>query len=213
MAIHAYSDDYLTSAQRILGDMLDFAVNTYDMDIDKFFEMFLVSDVSRQFETGNPTYVAGKTGCELVKEIIRDSGILMEDYPDEMYLDKSPEYWAGWALAYYQWYYGRTFSKIHRAVSMKEIRRMYEVYHEMDLVHFVERLDELWNICYPETNLKRIRNLSGLSQRELADLSGVSVRQIQLFEQRQRDINQTRAIDILKLSRVLGCKNEDLLEI
>jgi len=213
MAIHAYSDDYLTSAQRILGDMLDFAVNTYDMDIDKFFEMFLVSDVSRQFETGNPTYVAGKTGCELVKEIIRDSGILMEDYPDEMYLDKSPEYWAGWALAYYQWYYGRTFSKIYRAVSMKEIQRMYEVYHEMDLVHFVERLDVLWNLCYPETNLKRIRNLSGLSQQQLADLSGVSVRQIQLFEQRQRDINQTRAIDILKLSRVLGCKNEDLLEI
>ena len=213
MAIHAYSNDYLTSAQRILGDMLDFAVNTSDMDIDKFFEMFLVSDVSRQFETGNPTYVAGKTGCELVKEIIRDSGILMEDYPDEMYLDKSPEYWAGWALAYEQWYYGRTYSKIYRAVSMKEIRRMYEVYHEMDLVHFVERLDVLWNLCYPETNLKRIRNLSGLSQQQLADLSGVSVRQIQLFEQRQRDINQTRAIDILKLSRVLGCKNEDLLEI
>ena len=85
MAIHAYSDDYLTSAQRILGDMLDFAVNTYDMDIDKFFEMFLVSNVSRQFEIGNPTYVAGKTGCELVKEVIRDSGLVMEEYPDEMY--------------------------------------------------------------------------------------------------------------------------------
>lgn len=96
MVIHAYSDDYLTSAQRILGDMLDFAVNTYDMDIDKFFEMFLVSNVSRQFEIGNPTYVAGKTGCELVKEVIRDSGLVMEEYPDEMYLDKSPEYWSGW---------------------------------------------------------------------------------------------------------------------
>ena len=97
MVIHAYSDDYLTSAQRILGDMLDFAVNTYDMDIDKFFEMFLVSNVSRQFEIGNPTYVAGKTGCELVKEVIRDSGLVMEEYPDEMYLDKSPEYleWLG----------------------------------------------------------------------------------------------------------------------
>ena len=44
MVIHAYSDDYLTSAQRILGDMLDIAVNTYDMDIDKFFDMYLVSD-------------------------------------------------------------------------------------------------------------------------------------------------------------------------
>ena len=166
MVIHAYSDDYLISAQRILGDMLDFAVNTYDMDIDKFFKMFLVSNVSRQFETGNPTYVVG-----------------------------------------------RTFSRIYRAVSMTEIRNMYEVYHEMDSEHFVERLDELWNQHYPETNLKRIRNLAGLSQRELADLSGVSVRQIQLFEQRQRDINQTRAIDVLRLSMVLGCRNEDLLEI
>jgi len=52
MVIHAYSDDYLTSAQRILGDMLDFAVNTYDMDIDKFFEMFLVSNVSRPEKQG-----------------------------------------------------------------------------------------------------------------------------------------------------------------
>lgn len=213
MVIHAYSDDYLASAQRILGDMLDFAVNTYDMGIDKFFEMFLVSNVSRQFEIGNPTYVAGKTGCELVKEVIRDSGLVMEEYPDEMYLDKSPEYWSGWALAYYQWYRGRTFSRIYRAVSMTAIRNMYEVYHEMDLAHFVERLDELWNQHYPETNLKRIRDLAGLSQRELAELSGVSVRQIQLFEQRQRDINQTRAIDVLRLSRVLGCKNEDLLEL
>ena len=213
MVIHAYSDDYLTSAQRILGDMLDFAVNTYDMDIDKFFEMFLVSNVSRQFEIGNPTYVAGKTGCELVKEVIRDSGLVMEEYPDEMYLDKSPEYWSGWALAYYQWYRGRTFSRIYRAVSMTEIRNMYEAYHEMDLAHFVERLDELWNQHYPETNLKRIRDLAGLSQRELAELSGVSVRQIQLFEQRQRDINQTRAIDVLRLGRALGCKNEDLLEL
>ena len=213
MVIHAYSDDYLTAAQRIVGDLHAFAVNTYDMDIDKFFEMFLVSNVSRQFEIGNPTYVAGKTGCELVKEVIRDSGLVMEEYPDEMYLDKSPEYWSGWALAYYQWYRGRTFSRIYRAVSMTEIRNMYEVYHEMDLAHFVERLDELWNQHYPETNLKRIRDLAGLSQRELAELSGVSVRQIQLFEQRQRDINQTRAIDVLRLSRALGCKNEDLLEL
>ena len=55
---------------------------------------------------------------------------------------------------------------------MTEIRNMYEVYHEMDLAHFVERLDELWNQHYPETNLKRIRDLAGLSQRELAELSG-----------------------------------------
>lgn len=31
MEIHAYDEEYLTYAQRVLGDMMDFAVNTCDM--------------------------------------------------------------------------------------------------------------------------------------------------------------------------------------
>ena len=83
----------------------------------------------------------------------------------------------------------------------------------MDITHFVDTMNELWDQYYKETNLKRIRKISGLSQKELAELSGVPLRQIQLFEQRQRDINHTRAIDVVKMSRVLGCKVEDLLQI
>ena len=94
MEMHAYSEDYLLTAQRILGDMLDYAVNEYEFDPDEFYKMFLVSDVSRQFQEGNPTYIAGKNGCEIVKEVIRSAGLVMEEIPDEMYLDKSPEYWA-----------------------------------------------------------------------------------------------------------------------
>lgn len=60
MEMHAYSEDYLLTAQRILGDMLDYAVNEYEFDPDEFYKMFLVSDVSRQFQEGNPTYIAGK---------------------------------------------------------------------------------------------------------------------------------------------------------
>ena len=37
--------------------------------------------------------------------------------------------------------------------------------------------------------------------------------QSQLFEQCQRDINHTKAIDVVKLARVLGCKTKDLLQI
>mgnify|MGYP000205219127 FL=1 len=48
MTMCAYSKDYLSMAQKVLGDMLDFAVNTCDFDIDQFFAMFLVSDVSVQ---------------------------------------------------------------------------------------------------------------------------------------------------------------------
>ena len=137
----------------------------------------------------------------------------MQELEDEMYLDKSPEYWAGWALAYYQWYTGRTFIKIYKVVSVQELLNMYDVYHEMDIQKFVDEINERWEAFYTETNLKRIRLISGLSQRELAELSNVPLRQIQLFEQRQRDINHTRAIDVLKLAKILGCKSEELLEI
>ena len=148
MMIHAYSEDYLNNAQKILGDMMDYAVNTYEFSPNQFYEMFLVSDVSMQFQTGNPTYVAGKTGCELVKEVIRKSGLLIPELEDEMYLDKSPEYWCGWALAYYQWYTGRSFMKIYHAVSIEEILNMYPVYHEMDISRFVETINEKWDQYY-----------------------------------------------------------------
>ena len=65
----------------------------------------------------------------------------------------------------------------------------------------------------PQTTQTRLRKLAGLSQRELSELSGVPLRQIQLFEQRQRNINHTKAIDVVKLARVLGCKTKDLLQI
>lgn len=213
MKMHAYSEDYLLTAQRILGDMLDYAVNEYEFDPDEFYKMFLVSDVSRQFQEGNPTYIAGKNGCEIVKEVIRSAGLIMEEIPDEMYLDKSPEYWAGWALAYYQWYTARPFMKIYKVVTIEDLLKMYSVYHEMDIMKFVEAINEKWDQYYTETNLKRLRKIAGLSQRELADLSGVALRQIQLFEQKKRNINHTRAIDVLKIGKVLGCKSEDLLEI
>lgn len=213
MVIHAYSEDYLYTAQRIMGDMFDYAFDSYDMDLDVFFQMFLVSDVAFQFQTGNPSYVAGKTGCELVKEVIRKSGLTLPDLPEEMYLDKSPEYWAGWALAFYQWYTGRTFRRIYGAVSIADILKMYPAYHEMDIMQFVSAMDERLAAFYTETNLKRLRTYAGLSQSELAGLSKVPLRQIQLFEQRQRDINHTKAVTVLMLARALGCRCEDLMEI
>lgn len=213
MMMHAYSEDYLGYAQRIMGDMFDFVSDSYEMDLDEFFGYFLVSDVSKQFQAGNPGYIVGKTGCELAKEVFRQSGIPLQEKEDAMYLDKSPEYWAGWALAYYQWYTARKFRTIYRAVSIRDILKMYAAFHEMDLMQFVSEMDEKLKKYYVETNLKRFRTYAGLSQRELSELSEVPIRQIQLFEQRQRNINHTKAIDVAKLARVLGCECEDLLEI
>ena len=66
------------------------------------------------------------------------------------------------------------------------------------------------------TNLKRIREASGLSQSGLSDKSGVSIRNIRAYEaegdQSSRDINKAQAITLYQLAQALGCSMEDLLE-
>lgn len=62
-------------------------------------------------------------------------------------------------------------------------------------------------------NLKRIRESKGLTQRELAERSGVSIRLIQFYEQRYRDINKAEGMTLYKLAKALECQMEDLLQI
>lgn len=211
MEIHAYSELYLESAQNIIGHMFDFAVNEIGIPADEFAGIFEISSVCREVERGNPTYVAGKTGPELAK-IVLENACYPAVIPGEvMYADRSPEYWAGWSGAYYQWLRNRSFHIIFKAVPFSRLLEMYPVYHEMDICRFVEEMDRLYNAFYPETALKRKRDISGLSQRELAELSGVPLRQIQLFEQRQRNISKTQAVTVQMLSKALGCTMEELL--
>ena len=212
MAIRAYDELYLSGAQNILGHAVDFAVMTLAIEPNVFGNALAVSESAKLFSEGNPRYVAGMNGCEFARVVLDDVGVAYPKSADEMYLDKSPEYWAGWALAYYQWFTSRSFMEILRAMSLNDIIRMYPLYHEMDLSHFVEQMDRFMKETYPQTRLRDRRNNCGLSQSELAAEADVPLRQIQLFEQGQRDINKTSAITLYKLSKALHCRMEDLLE-
>lgn len=212
MEIRAYDKEYLFYAQKNLGHMMDFAVNTCDFDLDQFMSMFIVSGIAREFGNGNPTYVVGKTGCEIARLVTEHVGLPEIKETDIMYVDRSPEYWSGWALAYYQWKSGKTFSRIIEAVPMHEIIFMYHTLHEADITTFTAIMDERLAKYYTETNLKRFRRLGGYSQRLLSEESGVPLRQIQLLEQRQRDINKAQAETVFRLAKVMCCSVEDLLE-
>ena len=212
MEIRAYDEEYLAGAQRILGDAVDFAVMTLGLEPDAFGQAFAVSDASRQFAGGNPAYVAGINGCELARRVLEETGISYTDTEDAMYLDKSPEYWAGWALAFYQWYSSRSFMEILRTVPLRKIILMYPIYHEMDIMQFADRMQEEMKNAHADTNLRMRRKACGFSPSRLAAAARVPLRQIQLFEQRQRDINKTAAETLLRLGRALGCSMEDLME-
>ncbi len=61
--------------------------------------------------------------------------------------------------------------------------------------------------------LKRIRVLSGLSQKELSERSGVPLKCIGNYEQDRRNLNHARGDILYYLSKALNCTIEDLLTI
>ena len=88
---------------------------------------------------------------------------------------------------------------------------MYHPLHEADIQKFVDVANSI--VFQKETNLARYRKNADMSQMQLSRYSQVSLRSIQLYEQRQLNINTAPANKLLRLSRVLGCSIEDLLEI
>ena len=210
--MHAYDKTYLDKARTALGRMLDFAVYDLHYDLEAFFHLFLTSGVSDRFETGDYTVLAGMSGVELAYEVLEHSGIDRPRITPNYTINRSEEYWTGWALAYYQWYTALSFAEIIRYIPIKDIMTLYSPYHEMDIRHFVDKMNELYKAAKPDTNLKLLRKKAGLTQQELAEQSGVPLRTLQQYEQRQKDINKAQAGYLMMLARVLCCKVEKLME-
>ena len=187
--IHAYSESYLYDAKQNLAECFDYAISNCRFNADIFSRLFVQSGYADKFERGNPAIV---------------SGISSEE--------RSEVYWAGWALAEYQWATCRRFKDIFSRIPLSEIVTMYSVYHEMDIGHFIEDMNKKYMSITQEIHLKTIRENRGISQVELAALSGVKLRSIQMYEQKVNDIDKAQARTLYKLSRVLGCSIEDLLE-
>ena len=59
--------------------------------------------------------------------------------------------------------------------------------------------------------LKTLRKQIHLTQSKLAELSGVSLRMIQAYEQGDQDIRKAEAQTVIALARALGCKAELIL--
>lgn len=206
--IHAYDKTYLEKARTALGRMFDYAVYELGYDIADFFERFVASDICRQFECGTPSVVAGKSGVEIANELLQNKDFIKPKYT----ADRSEEYWLGWALAYYQWQTSLSFREIAEAVPVKKMLSLYSPYHEMDIQQFCDKMNELYRQAEPDTNLKIRRKALGLSQKELSEISGIPLRTIQQYEQRQKSINKAQAEYLILLSRALCCKVDDIIE-
>ena len=210
--MRAYDKLYLEKARAALARMLDFAVYDLHQDLTSFFDLFISSGVAPLFEQGDIHILVGKSGVELAYEVLERSGLAYKRVTPQYSMDRSEEYWTGWALAYYQWETAQPFAEIVQYIPIQDILAMYDPYHEMDIRQFCDAMNERLRKAKPETNLKLLRQQNGLSQKQLAEISSVPLRTLQQYEQRQKNINKAQAEYLVSLSTALNCSVEQLIE-
>ena len=206
MISNFYSSDIVSN----LASMFDLAVNDYNIDGDKFWDMFVISGIAEQIENNNPKYTAGQSGEELLLEIIRRTGITATKESKEYIFGRSAEYWCGYIIANSQIALNKSFKEIHNLIAFEELQNMYKTLHEAPAEKTIEIIEKR-SLLKP-TKLKLKRENLNMSQADLAEKSGVSKRTIQAYEQRDKDINKASVEIVSKLASALNCSIDDLLE-
>ena len=210
MTTHSYNPLYLSKASRAVGNMFHYAVEVSGIDGTDFSKRFLQSGVAEQFESGNPKYIAGKSGLELFLEVMEKTGGEIRSAESIPVYDKSPDYWIGWMLTHYQWYSGRSFKSILDTVSYDELLGLYGTLHEADIQKSYEVLDTHFE--KNESKLKTVRKLCGLTQEALAKDSGVSLNTIRAYERKSKDLGKAQLDIVMRLAKALKCDISDLLD-
>lgn len=116
-------------------------------------------------------------------------------------------------LAYHQWDTGTSFRAIAIYLNLQELYDLYENDRVASArIISLKIIETLAKTSIP-TRLRHYRAEAGLTQAKLAEVSGVSLRSIQQYEQRKKDINRAQARSVLSLAQSLDCQMEDLLEL
>lgn len=204
------NDEYIGGMKGTFGAMFDYAINHCVLDGDEFWNMMICSGIANQIEHTNPKFVAGRSGIELARDIADEVGYDLTEDDREISTDsRSADYWCGWALIQYQNYSGLSFKQIHRMIKYTELFQMYPKYHQMDITKLYDYLDDLQK--KRKSSLKQQRELSGMSQSELAVRSGTSLRTLQAYEQGVKDIRKAQVVTVRKLAESIGCEVDDII--
>lgn len=209
---HAYSELCLYDAMLVLAEALDVASDLEGVGGGRFLDEFVLSGRAARFGSGNPRYVLGMSGTELVWDVMTAQGYCLPAPHAEVRYGRSAAYWCGWILAYYQWLTAQPFERILEVFPFERLLALYPALHEAGEDKAAEVLDTRMRAATRASRLKRIRRARGLTQRELAERSGVNRRTVEEYESGQKSLSRASAERVLALARVLGCRVEDLID-
>lgn len=209
---HAYGEMYLEDAMRTLGEAVDFALCDQGLTPAELTAILSNALEMKQFERGMPRVVCGMAGDELARDIIAHAGLTPVECRETYPFDRSPQYWAGWVLAYTQWMSSLSFNELLEVTPLDWIIGSYHPLHEASEDKFAQIVIDKWNNAQADKKgLKAARKAAGLTQKQLAAQSGVKLRAIQLYEQNQLDLRRASVSSALALAKTLNCAIEDLV--
>ena len=210
---NAYPETYLDDAMRTLGEAVEWAALAHGLPPSRFLAAFVATGVADAFGVGVPKFVAGLSGSELVREVLRRCG-----YPNEAKKKPvahgdgaTPEFWTGWILAWYQWRTALPFRAILRFLPADELVALYTALHEASEERCWEAFEKRRRDRCGMTALAAARKAAGFTQAQLSARSGVALRSIQQWEGRSKQLARAAAASVAAVARVLGTTSESLL--
>ncbi|MDD3477545.1 MAG: helix-turn-helix transcriptional regulator [Candidatus Izemoplasmatales bacterium] len=196
--------------QRHFAEAMEFAIVDIQLDFDTFIPLFLTSQIGQDFVSGSPYAVFGMSGIELALRFYHE--IYGAYWSDEIQVQdtRSEFYWLGWMMCEITRWFSISLDRVPQIFPMEALLEMYHPFHEMDTSSMMLSLSE--KLRSSETQLAKFRHHCHLTQEQLAQQSGVHLRSIQMYEQRHNDISKAQGISLSRMSKVLHCRIEDLLE-
>ena len=198
--------EYLDDARETLGALLDIGVNEWKVPGDDLAQAFLACRAWRSSSSGATRRTCRENRLSTCCVCWPRTSIPERSVaPEHAQVVPREDYWLGWILAYYQMETGRPYRQVFDAIPYEELAGMFYPLHEAPEEKFVEALNHRLAAAQLPTRLYRQRKICGVSQKQLAEASGVGLRSIELHARRQKNINHAAAETLYRLAFALHC--------
>ena len=204
------NDRLVITAIEMMAEMFEFAKCYLRIECDEFFNLLNYTHLSDRIYNLDIIYIYGKSSIEIVNEICSANDIIIKRIDKNKFLKSDKHYWLGLVIASYCYGKRISFKEISKRIKPSQILKIYNTMHEAPHIKVIEEIDKI--LDSQESVLKSIRQLKNISQNELSILSGVSLRSIQMYEQKKKNISKASFEIVKRLANSLSVNPEELYE-
>lgn len=198
------------TAIELIAEMFEYAKCYLHIESDEFFDMLNNTNSSDKLYNLDIIYIYGKSSIEIINDIYLANEMKIKTFNNKKLLKSDKYYWLGLVIASYCYGKKISFKEIGKRIKPSQLLKMYNTMHEAPHMKVIDEIDKILN--RQESILKHIRQSKNISQSELSILSGVSLRSIQMYEQKKKNISKASFETVKRLANSLSIKMEDLYE-